>query len=203
MNFFYITHQDQHMKSQMIQPVRTAWGLLVAALLFSLPCMAQVKPKRVFSLDIITTPAMVFIPFRSNLPNYLIQTNGKSELIGLNLEWTRQQSSHNTNFRYSFFTMGVCIRAFGLNWRKDPFNHAKEGDIVARDLAYISGFMGGKFIIRGFERGALNFHFGPGLLLGPALQNDNVKDGVFTTLGLDISMTFSYNISAQQQKSKI
>ncbi|MBL7825891.1 MAG: hypothetical protein JNJ57_04615 [Saprospiraceae bacterium] len=177
--------------------------LIVCFLCAPRPCMAQPKPKRVFSLDIITTPAMVFIPWRSNLPNYLIEVNGKSELIGLNLEWTRQQNSHNQDFRYTFFTMGMCIRAFGLNWRKDPFNHAHEKDIVARDLAYISAFMGGKFIIRGFERGALNFHFGPGLLLGPALQNDNVKQGMFTTLGLDISMTFSYNISAQQKNSKI
>ncbi len=177
--------------------------LLAGFLLFSLPCIAQGKPKRVFMLDIITTPAMVFIPIRSNLPNYLIETSGKSELIGLNLEWTREQASLNQDFRYTFFTMGLCIRAFGLNWRKDPFNHALEKDIIARDIAYISLFMGGKFIIKGFERGALNFHFGPGLLLGPAVQNDNVKDGVFTTLGLDISMTFSYNLSGLQKKSKL
>jgi hypothetical protein len=55
--------------------------------------------------------------------------------------------------------------------------------------------MGGKFIVKGFERGALNFTFGPGILMGPAVQNDNVKDGVFTTIGLDVSMTFSYDLS--------
>lgn len=177
--------------------------LLFAALFFgALPLNAQKKPKRVFTLDIVTTPAMVYIPFRSNLPNYLIETTGKSELIGLNLEWTRQQSSYNQDFHYTFFTMGMCVRAFGLNWRKEPFNHAKDDDIKAHDLAYISLFMGGKFIIKGFERGALNFHFGPGLLLGPAVQNDNVKSGVFLTGGLDISMTFSYSLSNAQKATK-
>ncbi len=177
------------------------WLLLTGFIVCSLPCMAQEKPKRVLTLDIVTTPAMVFIPFRSNLPNYLIETTGKSELIGLNIEWTRQQSSYNQDFRSTFFTMGLCVRAFGLNWRKEPFNHALENDIKARDLAYVSLFMGGKFIIKGFERGALNFHFGPGLLLGPAAQNDNVKSGVFMTGGMDISMTFSYSLSNQQKRN--
>lgn len=156
---------------------------------------SEAQNKRILTLDIVTTPAMVFIPFYSNLPNYLIETSAKTELIGLNIEWIKQENSTNQGFLHSFFTYGASFRAFGLNWRKDPFNHARENDIKARDIAYINLFMGGKFIVRGFERGALNFNVGPGLLMGPAVQNDNVKDGVFMTLGLDMSMTFSYDLS--------
>lgn len=169
--------------------------ILILILIFVSTTTINAQKERTLTLDIVTTPAMVFIPFYSNLPNYLIETSAKTELIGLNIEWVKQEKSMNQGFLHSFFTYGASFRAFGLNWRKDPFNHARENDIKARDIAYINLFMGGKFIVRGFERGALNFNVGPGLLMGPAVQNDNVKDGVFMTLGLDMSMTFSYDLS--------
>lgn len=164
---------------------------------FSVPSLvqAQGKEKRVLSLDIVTTPGMVFIPVYSNLPNYLIDPGAKTEFIGLNIEWVKPQTSFNRSALNSFFTFGFSARAIGLNWRKDGFNHAQEDDIKALDIAYFNTFIGGKFIPRGFERGALNFTFGPGLLMGPAVQNDNVKDGVFMTLGIDISVTLSYDLS--------
>lgn len=155
----------------------------------------KVKEPRVLSLDIVTTPGMVFIPVYSNLPNYLIDIGAKSEFIGLNIEWVRPRSSFNKSALNSFFTFGISARAIGLNWREDGFNHALENDIKALDIAYFNVFMGGKFIFRGFEQGALNFTFGPGLLMGPAVQNDNVKDGIFMTLGIDLSVTFSYDLS--------
>jgi hypothetical protein len=156
-----------------------------------LDAQTRVK-KRSLTLDIVTTPVMVFVPIQSNLPNYLINIRGKSQLVGLQVESVRErQSLGNTEVKRAFFSFGFSFRSVGLNWRKDPLNHAEADDVKALDALYSNVFMGGKFFFT--DRLALNLNVGPGALIGPALQNDNIKSGVFTTFGVDASITISYN----------
>jgi len=150
------------------------------------------EKKRHLTLDIVTTPVMVFVPVHSNLPNYLINIRGKSQLVGLQVESVRErQSLGNSEVKRAFFSFGFSFRSVGLNWRKDPLNHAEADDVRALDALYSNVFMGGKFFFT--DRLALNLNVGPGALIGPALQNDNIKSGVFTTFGVDASITISYN----------
>ena len=107
---------------------------------------AQNGKNKIFTLDIVTTPGMVFIPLHSNLPNYLISIGGKSELLGINIEWLKSGNSMNESVVNSYFTLGTSVRAFGLNWRKSPLNHAVSNDINAKDIVYASFLLGGKFI---------------------------------------------------------
>jgi len=169
--------------------------VLVLLVTYSIESFSQEKSDRIFTIDFVTTPSMLFIPLKSNLPNYLISVGGKSELLGINFEWIKPSKTFNSSITQAFLTRGFSVRAFGLNWRKKPFNHATTDDISAKDIVYANCFIGGKFLIRNFERWAFNFTFGPGILVGPALQNDNVKDGVFTTFGIDVSITVSYDLS--------
>lgn len=171
------------------------YWILFFVLLNSTKSFSQEPSETVFNIDIVTSPSMVFIPIRSNLPNYLISVAGKSELLGINFEWSKPVNSLNGSVLKAYVTRGFSVRAFGLNWRKKPFNHAISDDISARDIAYLSLLLGGKFLIRNYDQWALNFTLGPGILIGPALQNDNVKDGVFTTFGMDVSITISYDLS--------
>lgn len=167
--------------------------LLFAFFIITLSLSAQTaEKKRIITLDIVTTPVMVFVPVYSNLPNYLINIRGKSQLVGLQLESVRRrQSLNNSEVKEAYFSFGIAFRSIGLNWRKDPLNHAEANDVKALDALYSNAFLGGKFFFN--DRLALNLNVGPGVLLGPALQNDNIKSGVFTTFGIDASITISYN----------
>jgi len=167
--------------------------ILMLLITFPTSVKAQSREKkRIITLDFVTTPVMVFVPIHSNLPNYLINIRGKSQLVGLQVESVRERTSlGNTDVKRAFFSFGFSFRSIGLNWRKDPLNHAEADDVRAVEALYSNVFLGGKFFFT--DRLALNLNVGPGALIGPALQNDNIKSGVFTTIGIDASITISYN----------